>query len=62
MAITNLILKPFTSFVLFRIYQDRGGQYSDFRFPEFGSPGKHRLMHRNGVNKLCINYLFILAQ
>ena len=37
MAIVNLILRPFSSFVLFRISQDRGGQYSDFGIP--GMPG-----------------------
>jgi len=37
MSITNLIIKPFTSFVLYRLYQERGGQYGDFNFP--GMPG-----------------------
>ncbi|ELT95481.1 hypothetical protein CAPTEDRAFT_220979 [Capitella teleta] len=36
MAIVNLILKPFSSFILYRLYQDRGGQYSG---GEFGIPG-----------------------
>ena len=37
MAIVNLIIKPFTSFVLYRMYQDRGGNYSDFGIS--GIPG-----------------------
>ncbi|XP_022341188.1 type-1 angiotensin II receptor-associated protein-like [Crassostrea virginica] len=36
MSITNLILKPFSAFLLWRIYQDRGGRFSDFHFPQFG--------------------------
>ncbi|XP_061197781.1 type-1 angiotensin II receptor-associated protein-like [Saccostrea echinata] len=42
MVITNLILKPLTAFLLWRIYQDRGGRFSDFNFPNLpqfgGSP------------------------
>ncbi|XP_048751380.1 type-1 angiotensin II receptor-associated protein-like isoform X1 [Ostrea edulis] len=41
MTITNLILKPFTAFLMWRIYQDRGGRFSDFNFPnmpQFGGP------------------------
>lgn len=36
MAIVNLLIKPFTSFILYRLYQDRGGQYGDL-----GIPGIH---------------------
>lgn len=42
MAIINLLARPFTSFVLYRIYQDRGGQYADFTvpgMPNFGMGG-----------------------
>lgn len=39
MAILNLILKPFTSYILFRLYQDRRG---DVSFPTFGIIGKSR--------------------
>ncbi len=41
MAIVNLIIKPFICFVLYRIYQDRGGQYSDFGIA--GIPGMPNL-------------------
>ena len=43
MAIINLVIKPFTSFILYRMYQDRGGRYSDFGIPglpQFGNNGK----------------------
>ena len=33
MAIINLLIKPFTSFVLFKIYQHRGGSYGDLNIP-----------------------------
>ncbi len=50
MAIVNLLIKPFTSFVLYRLYQDRGGSYADFGIPgmpDFGAGGK------------CLEQLFI---
>ncbi|XP_064642834.1 type-1 angiotensin II receptor-associated protein-like isoform X2 [Lineus longissimus] len=37
MSIVNLLLKPFTSFIVYRIYQERGGSYGDFGIP--GIPG-----------------------
>jgi len=39
MAVVNLLLKPFTSFVLYRLHQERGGAYGDFSIagiPNFG--------------------------
>ncbi len=39
MAIINLLIKPFSSFVLYRIYQDRGGHYSDFGIPGMPNMG-----------------------
>ncbi|XP_060575278.1 type-1 angiotensin II receptor-associated protein-like [Ruditapes philippinarum] len=40
MAIVNLIVKPITAFLLYRIYRDRGGSYSDFNIPGVGNlPG-----------------------
>jgi len=40
MSVLNLILKPITAFLLFRIYKDRGGNYSDFSIPGVGNlPG-----------------------
>ncbi|KAK3578021.1 hypothetical protein CHS0354_027234 [Potamilus streckersoni] len=33
MAIVNLILKPFTAFLLFRVSQERGGNYAAISFP-----------------------------
>ncbi|KAL3861085.1 hypothetical protein ACJMK2_007166 [Sinanodonta woodiana] len=33
MAIVNLIIKPFTAFLLFRVSQERGGNYSVINFP-----------------------------
>lgn len=47
MAITNLILKPFTAFLLWRIYQDRGGRFSDFHFPQFGGSPSHQGNYEN---------------
>lgn len=48
MSIVNLILKPFTAFLLYRIFQDRGGTYDDLNipgFPQFNhsgpSPGRY---------------------
>lgn len=46
MSIINLLIKPFTTFVLYRIYQDRGGQYGDFNIPGMpafggGHPGTY---------------------
>ncbi|XP_045162865.1 type-1 angiotensin II receptor-associated protein-like isoform X2 [Mercenaria mercenaria] len=40
MAIVNLIAKPITAFLIYRIYRERGGSYSDFNIPGVGSlPG-----------------------
>ena len=42
MAIVNLLFKPFSSFVLFRLYQERGGNYADLSIPglpDFGLGG-----------------------
>ncbi|CAG2170292.1 unnamed protein product [Oppiella nova] len=36
MAITNLMLRPITSLVLLRIYNERNGRYSTFGFPGLG--------------------------
>ena len=47
MAIVNLIIKPFTSFVLYRMYQDRGGNYSDFGIG--GIPGMPNLGGSSGM-------------
>ncbi|CAH1774271.1 unnamed protein product [Owenia fusiformis] len=45
MSIVNLIIKPITSFILYRIYQDRGGSYANFNIPGMptftGSPQHH---------------------
>ena len=43
MAIVNLLIKPLSSFVLYRLHQDRGGAYGDFGIPgmpNFGVSGK----------------------
>lgn len=39
MSILNLILKPFTSFILYRNYQERRGENA---FPTFGFMGEQR--------------------
>ncbi|KAL4221128.1 hypothetical protein ACF0H5_019387 [Mactra antiquata] len=40
MCITNLIIKPITAFLIYRIYRERGGSYSDFNIPGVGNlPG-----------------------
>lgn len=42
MSIVNLIFKPFSAFLLYRIFQDRGGSYDDLNipgFPQFGNSG-----------------------
>lgn len=40
MAIVNLIIKPITAFLIYRIYRERGGSYSDFNIPGVGNlPG-----------------------
>ena len=56
MSILNLIIKPVTAFLLYRIYRDRGGNYSDFAIPGVGNlPGFG--------GKLWSNlHLFILSQ
>ena len=36
MAITNLLLRPITSLVLYRVYNERNGRYSTFGFPGLG--------------------------
>lgn len=53
MSIVNLILKPFTAFLLYRVFKDRGGEYGDFQvpgFPNFGtapSAGGHGGQYEN---------------
>lgn len=41
MAIVNLLLRPFSTFVLYRLYQDRGGQQGEFGIPGFNPSGGH---------------------
>ena len=36
MAITNLLLRPISSLVLYRVYNERQGRYSTFGFPGLG--------------------------
>ncbi|CAG2122759.1 unnamed protein product [Medioppia subpectinata] len=36
MAITNLLLRPITSLVLLRVYNERNGRYSTFGIPGLG--------------------------
>ncbi|XP_054153019.1 type-1 angiotensin II receptor-associated protein-like [Oppia nitens] len=37
MAITNLLLRPITSLVMLRVFNERSGRYSTFGFPGLGS-------------------------
>ncbi|KAK2180113.1 hypothetical protein NP493_459g02063 [Ridgeia piscesae] len=54
MAILNLLFKPLSSFVLFRLYQERGGNYSDLSIPGLpdfglgGVPGQNRYQGPGG--------------
>ena len=43
MAISNLLLRPITSLMLLRLYNERQGRYSSFGFPGLGSLGDTRL-------------------
>ncbi|OWF41219.1 type-1 angiotensin II receptor-associated protein-like isoform X2 [Mizuhopecten yessoensis] len=40
MSIVNLIVKPFTSFLLYRIFKDRGGEYGTINIPGFPNFGQ----------------------
>ena len=40
MSITNLIIKPITAFLVWRIYQDRGGRFGELNFPGLPSFGR----------------------
>ncbi|KAI0225723.1 Type-1 angiotensin II receptor-associated protein-like [Lamellibrachia satsuma] len=54
MAIVNLLFKPFSSFVLFRLYQERGGNYADLSIPGLpdfglgGVPAQNRYQSQGG--------------
>ncbi|KAH3824043.1 type-1 angiotensin II receptor-associated protein-like [Dreissena polymorpha] len=37
MSIVNLIIKPVTAFLIYRIYGERGGSYGDFHIPGVGN-------------------------
>ncbi|XP_052759983.1 type-1 angiotensin II receptor-associated protein-like [Mya arenaria] len=37
MSIVNLIIKPVTAFLVYRIYRERGGSYGDFTIPGVGN-------------------------
>ena len=37
MCILNLIIKPVTAFLIFRVYRERGGTYSEFHIPGIGN-------------------------
>lgn len=39
MAITNLLLRPITSLVLLRFYNERAGRYATLNIPGFGNFG-----------------------
>ncbi|XP_074654454.1 type-1 angiotensin II receptor-associated protein-like isoform X1 [Tubulanus polymorphus] len=54
MSIVNLIIKPFTCFVLYRVHQERGGTYGDLGIPGMpnfgGHHGNYENIDRSGPN------------
>jgi hypothetical protein len=42
MAIANLLLRPISSLVLLRVYNERCGRYSSFGFPGLGGSSPSR--------------------
>jgi len=57
MAILNLILKPLTSFVLYRIYQDRTGETL---FPTISIGGEwYSILDIAGNNSYCSRYVLL---